>query len=112
METKLKNQTIANTEGLREAIQESPVVEYMVKNNLPLTKEVYVSLNTPEYNADNLPADMAANIPEIFQSKDEKPEVAASAELNALEKISELDKILDEQGMDAAIKWADNWLNS
>lgn len=112
MKAKPINQTIASTKGLSEAIQESPVVEYMVKNNLPLTKKVYVSLNTPEYNADNLPADIAADIPEIFQDKDERTGIAATAELNPLEKISQLDKILDGQGTEAAIKWADNWLNS
>lgn len=55
---------------LAQAIKQDPTVQYMVDNNLPLDKSTYVGLTTPGLDPDNLPAEIEAEIPSIFQDKE------------------------------------------
>ncbi len=55
---------------------------------------------------------MKSEKPEKLHSDPPPMDVKQKTKDDPMSTLAELDKILDEQGMDAAIKWADNWLNS
>lgn len=56
-------------EMLAQAIKHDPTVQYMVDNNLPLDKSTYVGLTTPGLDPENLPAELDAEVPSIFQAE-------------------------------------------
>lgn len=59
-----------NKDLLAQAAKQDPTVRYMIDNNLPLDKSTYVGLTTPGLDPENLPAELEAEIPSIFQVND------------------------------------------
>jgi len=57
-------------EMLALAMKQDPTVQYMVENNLPLDKSTYVGLTTPGLDPEDLPEEIEAEVPFIFQKED------------------------------------------
>jgi hypothetical protein len=59
-----------NKDLLAQAVKQDPTVQYMIDNDLPLDKSTYVGLTTPGLDPENLPAEIEAEIPSIFQDRE------------------------------------------
>lgn len=56
-----------NVDDLALAARQSPLVEWMIENEIPLTREYFVSINTPDEDPSDLPAELEDSIPFIFE---------------------------------------------
>lgn len=56
-----------DTEDLELAAKQSPLVEWMIENEIPLTREDFISINTPGIDPSDLPAELESSIPFIFK---------------------------------------------
>jgi len=55
-----------NVDDLALAARQSPLVEWMIKNEIPLTRDNFVSIDTPDEDPSDLPAEIESSIPFIF----------------------------------------------
>jgi hypothetical protein len=51
--------------------EESPFVDYMIKNNIPLTRKDYMSLALPDVPESEIGAELESEIPEMFKNNEE-----------------------------------------
>lgn len=58
-------------------MEESPFVDYMIKNNIPLTRKDYLSFAMPGIPEDEIGAELESEIPDRFKNDAEtsKPKV-------------------------------------
>ena len=57
-------------EDLALAARQSPLVEWMIENEIPLTREDFISINTPDEDPSDLPGELESAIPFIFEKEE------------------------------------------